>query len=87
MGQNLTLRRQGAKKKRDVLPPFNLCSFAPLRESLNRVNSYRRRPAAPNERPTAQKGDCLWLLDFSPDQVHRPPLRGPLIRGRPAVAG
>src|SRR4029079_17038862 len=38
--------------------------------------------AAPDERPTAQKGDCLWLLDFSPDQVHRPPLRGPLIRGR-----
>src|SRR5262249_19703331 len=38
--------------------------------------------AAADERPAAQRGICLWLLYFYPDQVHRPPLRGPLIRGR-----
>ena len=37
---------------------------------------------AADERPTAQRGDCLWLLYFYPDQVHRSPLRGPLIRSR-----
>ena len=37
---------------------------------------------AADERPTAQRGDCLWLLYFYPDQVHRSPLRGPLIRCR-----
>src|SRR6476646_901497 len=41
-----------------------------------------RSQAAADERPTAQRGICLWLLYFYPDQVHRPPLRGPLIRSR-----
>jgi hypothetical protein len=37
---------------------------------------------APDERSTAPGGDRLWLLTFVPDQVRRPPLRGPLIGGR-----
>ena len=43
-------------------------------------------PAA-DERPTAQRADCLWLLDFSPDQVHSAPLRGPLIGRRSTASG
>ena len=37
----------------------------------------------PDEKPTAPGTDCLWLLRFRPDQVHRAPLRGLLSR-RPA---
>src|SRR5580704_3963594 len=47
-----------------------------------REESLGRQNPAPDERPTAQRGDRLWLLAFAPDQVHRPPLRGPLIRRR-----
>ena len=38
--------------------------------------------SAPDEEPTVPGADCLWLLTFAPDQVHRSPLRGPLIRSR-----
>src|SRR5262245_39384639 len=41
-----------------------------------------RAPPASHERPDAQRDDCLWLLTFVPDQVHRSPLRGPLMGGR-----
>src|SRR6185437_14343516 len=46
-----------------------------------RIRLLTPRSAA-DERPAAQRADCLWLLDFSPDQVHRSPLRGPLIGSR-----
>ena len=36
----------------------------------------------PDERSTAPGGYRLWLLTFVPDQVHRPPLQGPLVGGR-----
>jgi len=35
-----------------------------------------------DERPSAQRDDCLWLLRLGPDQVHRPPSQGPLIGTR-----
>ena len=47
---------------------------------------HKTAPAAADERPTAQRADCLWLLDFSPDQVHSAPLRGPLIGRRTTAA-
>ena len=36
----------------------------------------------PDEEPTAPGTNCLWLLRFRPDQVHRAPLRGLLIGDR-----
>ena len=44
--------------------------------------SRDRERSVADEGPTAQRADCLWLLDFSPDQVHRSPSRGPLIGDR-----
>jgi len=41
-----------------------------------------RRASAAGERPTAHEENCLWLLTFVPDQIHRSPLQGPLARRR-----
>ena len=38
-----------------------------------------------DERPSAQRDDCLWLLRLGPDQVHRSPSQGPLIGIRAAL--
>src|SRR5438105_7983835 len=47
------------------------------------VKSTLKPPnSALDERPTAQRDDCLWLLRLSPDQIHSSPSRGPLIEGR-----
>ena len=47
-----------------------------------RSDSSKNCPPTADERPAAQKADCLWLLFFNPDQVHRAPSQGPLIGGR-----
>ncbi|MEI6365700.1 MAG: hypothetical protein WCP23_01275, partial [Planctomycetota bacterium] len=39
---------------------------------LSGKNSSSTKPEA-DERPTAQRDDCLWLLRLGPDQVHRSP--------------
>ena len=49
---------------------------------LEKRRDAKARPSTADERPTAQKADCLWLLFFNPDQVHRAPSQGPLIGGR-----
>ena len=46
--------------------------------------SLEESASASDERPVAQRDDCLWLLTFVPDQVHRSPLRGSLIGDRNA---
>lgn len=57
----------------------------PEEEGANKVLPKDGPPlrSTAGEGPTAHEADCLWLLDFSPDQVYRSPLQGPLAGGRP----
>ena len=45
-------------------------------------SSFCKEKNDPRRETQTPESDCLWLLDFSPDQVHRLPPSGPLIAGR-----
>ena len=57
--------------------------FPPLFSLLSSLFSL---PAASDERPVTPGDDCLWLLTFVPDQIHRSPLQGPLAGCRRRMA-
>ena len=61
------------------------CRLEPRWQVRNLPHTRLAPPGGADERPTAPGAYCLWLLTFAPDQVHRSPLRGPLIGRRLAA--